>query len=229
MTVSPEQLAAFADGELDELTAARVHRAIEADPALALQLEQLIGLRSLLAARFDPVLAEPVPVRLTAPLEAAAKVVSLSDIRAKRALLWQRPAVRYGGGMAIAASLLVAVLVGQHNVTPPGYAGDQLASALDSLELGQSAPDGTRMLISFRKAGGQACRGFSGQSNSGIACRDTQGWKVQPIGHGSTAQTTQYQQAGSADAAVMAAAQDLADGPALDAAAENAARKAGWR
>ena len=33
MTITPEQLAAFADGELDELAAVRVRRAVDADPA----------------------------------------------------------------------------------------------------------------------------------------------------------------------------------------------------
>ena len=229
MTVLPEQLAAYADGELDELTAARVRREIEADPALAAELAQLTALRGMLAARFDPVLAEPVPERLTRPLSEAAKVVDLSEVRAARQSLWQRPAFRLAAGSAIAASLVAVVMIGQRPTAQSGYADTQLAAALDGTLSGQTAGDGTHMLLSFRTAQGTACRGYSGAAKSGIACRDAQGWKIQQTGAGGVKGTGEYQQAGSADAAIMAAAQDLADGPALDAAAEEAARKAGWK
>ena len=229
MTITPEQLAAFADGELDDLTAVRVRRAVDADPALAAELARLAGLRNMLAARFDPVLTDPVPARLTKPIEDAAKVVNLNDVRAARQTLWQRPQFRFAAGSAIAASLVIAVLVGGRGGTPNGYADSQLAAALDGTLSGQTAPDGTKLLLSFRDVGGSACRGYAGNSASGIACRDGQGWKLKVIGRPGVASTTQYQQAGSADAAIMAAAQDMAAGPAFDANAEAAARKADWQ
>lgn len=229
MTVTPEQLAAYADGELDQLTAARVLRAVEANPELAQELAKLTALRSILAARFDPVMAEPVPARLTDPIEQAAKVVSLAEVRAARQSIWNRPQFRFGAGAAIAASLVVAVLIGGGGGTPQGYADNQLAAALDSSLSGQTAPDGTRLLISFRDGNGAACRGYAAKGTSGIACHDAQGWKLKVLGTGGEKQTTQYQQAGSAEAAVMAAAQDLAAGPAFDAAQEQAAARAGWK
>ena len=229
MTITPEQLAAYADGELDELAAVRVRRAVEGDPALAAELARLTALRSMLAARFDPVLAQPVPERLTNAIEIAANVVSLSDVRAARQSLWQRPQFRFAAGSAIAATLVVAVLVGGPGGTPSGYADRQLAAALDATLSGQTAADGTKLLLSFRDQNGTACRGYAGQSASGIACRDDQGWKLKAMGQTGAPATTQYRQAGSADAAIMAAAQDMAAGPALDAAAEEAARKAGWQ
>ena len=229
MTITPEQLAAYADGELDDVTAARVRRALEADPELAGNLAQLTELRGLLAARFDPILDEPVPDRLTQPVEAAAKVVSLSDVRAARQKLWHRPQFRFAAGSAIAASLVVAVLVGGRGGVPAGYAETQLAAALDNTLSGQTASDGTKLLLTFRDRNGAACRGYAGTAASGIACHDERGWKLEAVGQAGLGQTTQYQQAGSADAAIMAAAQDLAAGPALDAEAETAARKAGWR
>ena len=229
MTITPEQLAAYADGELDDLTAVRVRRAVDADPALAAELARLAGLRDILAARFDPVLTDPIPARLTKPIEDAAKVVSLNDVRAARQTLWQRPQFRFAAGSAIAASLVIAVLVGGRGGTPDGYANNQLATALDGTLSGQTAPDGTRLLLSFRDNRGSACRGYASQSVGGIACRDDQGWKLKMIGQAGVTSTTQYQQAGSADAAIMAAAQDMAAGPAFDAAAEQAAREAGWQ
>ncbi|MFM5916923.1 MAG: anti-sigma factor family protein [Novosphingobium sp.] len=229
MTVTPEQLAAYADGELDEMTAARVRKEIEADPALAQQLAQLTSLSAMLSARFDPILADAVPERLTRPIADAAKVVDIGTARAASQNLWQRREFRFGAGAAIAASLVVAVLVGGRGGTPQGYADTQLAAALDGTLSGQTAPDGTRMLISFRDGGGQACRGYAGTSASGIACRDDKGWKLRTVGGRSEKQATEYQQAGSADAAVMAAAQDMAAGPALDQAGEQAARQNGWK
>ena len=229
MTPTPEQLAAYADGELDEVAAARVRKEIEADPALAEQLEQLTSLKAMLSARFDPVLSEPLPERLTQPIVDAAKVVDLGAVRAQRQSLWQRREFRFAAGAAIAASLVVAVLIGGRGDNPAGYAGTQLAAALDETLSGQTAPDGTRMLISFRDGSGLACRGYAAKDASGIACRDDRGWKVKPIGGRGEEQSTQYRQAGSEDAAVMAAAQDMAAGDALDAAAEQAARQSGWK
>ena len=228
MTISPEQLAAYADGELDEITAARARRAVEGDPHLASDLAKLTELQNMLAARFDPILAEPVPERLSSPIEDAAKVVSLDPARQARQSLWQRPQFRFGAGAAIAASLVVAVLVGGRGGAPQGYADTQLAAALDGTLSGQTAPDGTRLLISFRNGEGAACRGYTAQTASGIACHDDRGWKLKVFGGADAQQTTQYRQAGSADSAVMAAAQDMAAGPAFDVAAEGAARKTGW-
>ena len=229
MTMTPEQLAAYADGELDEITAARVRLAIEADPALAEQLDKLTSLNAILSARFDPILAEEVPVRLTQSIEEAVKVVDLGAVRAQRQSIWQRREFRFASGMAIAASLVVAVLVGGPGGVPSGYADSQLASALDGTLSGQSAPDGTRVLISFRNADAQYCRGYSSKQQSGIACRDNQGWKVKALGGGGTEQSTEYRQAGSDDAAVMAAAQDMARGTALDASEESQARQNRWK
>lgn len=229
MTITSEQLAALADGELDEMTAARVRRAVEADPALASELEQLIQLRSMLSGRFDPVLTQPVPDRLSKLIEGAAKVVDLGEVRAARQKLWQRQEFRFGGGLAVAASLALAVLLVGRDAQPAEYAGTQLAMALDDTLSGQTASDGTKMLVSFRDSGGRACRGFTSSASSGIACRDDRGWKLQMTGGAAAQVSTEFRQAGSTDAAIMAAAQNMADEPALDSAAEKAARTAGWK
>ncbi len=229
MTITSEQLAAFADGELDEMTAARVRRAVEADPALASELEQVTQLRAILAARFDPVLAQPVPEQLSGLIEDAAKVVNLGDARSARQKFWQRQEIRFGGGLAVAASLALVVLVVGRNAQPADYAGTQFAMVLDDTLSGQTAPDGTKLLVSFRDNSGQACRGFTGNAGSGIACRDDRGWKLKMSGAAASQSSTQFRQAGSADAAIMAAAQEMADGPALDSSAEQAARADGWK
>ncbi|MDE2436602.1 MAG: hypothetical protein KGM49_10110 [Sphingomonadales bacterium] len=232
MTISPEMLAAYADGELDQLSAARVERALGDDPDLARQLEALLALKDKLNAHFAPILDQPVPEQITAPIADAAKVVDLSAVRAARQRWFERPALRYGGGAIAAALALVLVLVMTVNRTgdgAPGMAGEELARALDSQRSGVVGPGGTKVLLSFRDHGGALCRGYAEKAGSGIACREDSGWHIRTHGANASAEQGAYRQAGSADAAVMAAAQDMAGGPALDADEEAKAIAAGWK
>lgn len=229
MTISPEQLAAFVDGELGELDAARVRRAVEADPALTAQVAQMRQLQAVLSARYDPILAEPVPETLTAPIAAAGKVVDFAAAREDRAARLSRPAWRLGIGSAIAASLVLTLVAVGRDQAPEGYADQQLAGVLDSALSGSNPGGDTRVLLSFRDQQGQFCRAWSGAQQGGIACRDNRGWKLIDEGKGGAVQSGEFRQAGSDDAAILAAAQDLADGPALNRADEVAARSAGWQ
>ena len=85
------------------------------------------------------------------------------------------------------------------------------------------------MLVSFRDDMGEYCRAFAGTSESGIACRDDTGWKLQYAGAGTAAQSTDYRMASSTAAELLARVQDMAAGPALDAKGEAAAKEKGWR
>ena len=66
-------------------------------------------------------------------------------------------------------------------------------------------------------------------SGSGMACRDAQGWKLEALGEGAAGARTEYRMAGADAGAIMARAQSMADGPALDAEAEAEARATGWQ
>lgn len=229
MTISPELLGAYADGELDDVTAARVRRAVEEDPVLARQLEMLLSLKSTVAANYDAIVDQPVPDRLTAPIESAAKVVDLGAARASRQRWYGNPLLHYAGG-AIAAVLALALFInidGQSGGSTDAVA-PQLAAALESRPSGQAAADGTKVLLSFRDPSGSLCRGYSTVTGSGIACKDDGGWKVRLTGGQQPGSGGDYQQAGSADAEVLAAAQDMADGAAFDADQEAAAIANGW-
>ena len=68
MTIDDDLLMAFADGELDEVTRARVERAVAEDPALKARLEVQQRLRARLAAHYGPAVDEAVPERLRAML-----------------------------------------------------------------------------------------------------------------------------------------------------------------
>jgi hypothetical protein len=133
-------------------------------------------------------------------------------------------------GPALAASLALAVFLPRGGDVPEGYAEAQLASALDQqLVATQSADADTRILLSFRNDEGRYCRAFAGEAQSGIACRDGEGWRLHASGAGPAAQQGDYRMAGGDAADVLAEAQEMAVGPALTAEQEAAAREQGWR
>lgn len=227
---TPEQIAAFADGQLEGAELERIAAAIAADPALEKQVAAHLALAQRLGAHFAPIAAEPVPNHLAALLKAPQdKVVSLADARARRK---GPPSWTWLAGPALAASLVLALtLRPARDAGDAGYADAQLASALDSqLVAGQQADAPVRVLLSFRDAGGAYCRAFERAASAAIACRDAQGWQLRNHSAASSggAPAGEYRQAGSAGD-VLAAAQAMAAGPALTAEEELAARRNGWR
>lgn len=236
MAITPEELAAYADGELDAVRAAQVAAEIAADPALEQQLAAHRALKEKLSAHFAPIAQQPVPSRLTELLQpqagagGGAEMVDFTAVRSKRAERRGMPRWGWVVGPALAASLALAVFLPRGGEMPAGYAGPQLAATLDNQLVADQPGDApTRILLSFRDDTGQFCRAFAGNRESGIACRDGTGWQLRATRPGSASQGTDYRQAGSDDAQLLAQAQDMAAGPALDAAQEEAARKAGWR
>ena len=226
MTIEPEMLMAYADGELDPLNAKRVERAIADDPALAQQVERHRALRRRISDSFAPVADEPVPDRLAALL-----ISTVVDLPAPRT----RPILtRWRAAAALAACLVLGLMVGISMSRGPVssgagglYASGSLAAALDD-EVG-GADGAVKVAVSFRDKQGAYCRVFSSSATDGIACRDASGWGLRRTQQGSTTQRGDYAQAGSPDPDLMAAAQDMMAGEPLDAKAEAAARGAGWR
>jgi hypothetical protein len=229
MSVTREELAAFADGQVDEPRRSEVAAAIEADPALAAEVARHRALKDALSAHFAPILDEPVPESLTALVgKAEPKVADIAVTRQRRAA---RGIPRWGwiAGPALAASLALAVVLPRGGM-PDGYADAQLASALDEQLVATQASDAsTRILLSFRDDGGQFCRAFAGDAQSGIACKDATGWQLRASGAASAPQQGDYRMASSAAAEIMAKAQSMAAGPALTADEERAARAKSWR
>jgi len=68
MIVTPEELAAYADGELEGAEAARVVLAVAASPELMRQAQRHRALRERIGAEFAPILDQEVPERLAALL-----------------------------------------------------------------------------------------------------------------------------------------------------------------
>ena len=237
MRVTEEMLAAYADGELGPAEQAMVEAAMARDPALARKVAAHRALKATLSAHYAPIAEEAVPPHLAALLatrreesaQAEAEVVSLAAARQKRGL---GPAVRRWApiaGPALAASLVLAVLQPWKGGPPEGYAQGSLASALDTqLAASQPADAPNRILLSFAREGGDLCRAWRGPADGGIACRDQTGWKIERQFALGDAQGTEFRQAGS-EADLLAAAQEMSAGGALDAEGERAARDRGWK
>ena len=235
MTVSKELVAAYADGELEGDALREVALAVAGDPALQADVDAHRHLRAQLTAHFAPVVEEPLPPRLTALLAAGERQDNVIDLaeaaRARRGNLMASPTWKRMAGPALAATLVLAIIgLGLHRQDHAGYADAQLAAALDRQLVETQSPQApVRILLSFRDQAGRYCRGFSSAARSGIACNDGTGWKLGAVAHGGTPEPGEYRQAESADAQVLAKAQDLADGPALDAKGEREAVRANWR
>lgn len=232
MNISDDLIAAFSDGELDAADRARVEAAIAADPALADKVAAHRALRQLLAAHYAPLTEAPVPphlAQLLSPKAESAEVVSFAAERQKRGLA---PLVRRWApiaGPALAASLVLALWQPWQGSVPEGYASEQLAAVLETqLVATQPVNNETRILLSFEREGGGLCRAWRGGESGGIACRDTEGWKIERQFALGSAVGGEFRQAGS-EADLLAAAQEMAAGGALDAEAEKSAMQRGWR
>lgn len=232
MTIEPELLMAYADNALDPLTAKRVEKAIAADPALADEVARHRRLKVRLAHAYAPVEQEPIPDRLAALL--TGNVVAMPAPRhASPGSRFAMPAWRSVAAMA--ACLVVGVLVGQGfeqspvKATDHGlYAAGSLAHALDDEASGARGP--VRIAVSFRGRDTGFCRVFQSAQADGIACRDAKGWALRRTMPGSApVRGGGYAQAGSSDAELMAAAQDMMADMPLDAVQEKSLIARHWR
>lgn len=232
MTITPEDIAAFADGELTGDRKAEVAAAVAADPALAEQVERHKAMEAMLADHYAPILDHPVPDRLASMLAQSddANVVDFAAAREKRESRKRLPHWGWIAGPALAASLALAVFLPGQGVESYAYADTQLAAVLDDrLVSDQAQTDEIRVLLSFRNGEGRFCRAFSAEAGGGIACNTEVGWRLEATGAGGEGASTDYRMAGSGDAQILALAQEMASGPALDAAQEETARQQGWR
>ena len=246
MTITRADIMAYVDGETDAGQSRRIAAAALADPGLARTIAAERALRETLKAHFAPVTEEPVPAQWIEQIRAAssqgADVVDLASARERKARgaasqgaapWWRNP----WAGVAIAASLVLGLFAGtQWRASAPIeahggalVASGDLARSLDSrlASAGDAAP--FRMVGTFRGSGGKVCRAFSGRDASGIACREGSGWQLRHVLPGTTPSETEYRQAGSHDAELIALAQGMATSEVFDARQERDAMAQGWR
>ena len=69
LTLRDELIMAFADGELEAPLADTVREALNTDTLARTKHEMYLGTRCMLARAFNSVLDDPVPARLTGPLQ----------------------------------------------------------------------------------------------------------------------------------------------------------------
>jgi hypothetical protein len=224
--IRPETLMAYADGELGPIEAKRVERAVAADPTLAAAVERHRAFGARLRGAFAPIADAGVPPEVETLLRNAAQVTPLAPRRVSVSPKWLG---------AIAASLMIGLVVGQtlpRMASESGIAMDagqmiargDVARALDTqLASTQAADAPVRVGVTFRAAGGDLCRTFEHGAVGGIACSDGGDWRMARLYGGLEAQSTEFRQAGSAGAAMMADAQAMMVGEPLDAAGEAAA------
>lgn len=183
-----ETLMAYADGEADADTAARIEAAMAGDDALAERVALLTDTRRTVKAAFAADLDTPVPESLAAAIRQAG--TPESNVLAFR---------RYGfRSTAIAASLALAVGIGAGWVARSGQDADHplhlaglehpdLARHLAGTPSGEEVTlaDGARlrMIASFEDGVGQFCRelehdGTDGQTVVAVTCRQGGDWAL---------------------------------------------------
>lgn len=229
MTIDREMLMAYADGELDAVSAKRVEKAMLAQPELAEKVAAHRALRATLGNHFAPVIDAPLPERLTMLLDE--RIVPLQPAQRKALFFQVRPLA------AMAAALVMGLLLGQV-VTSGGsllvgsrqgtlVAQGALARALDTqLASTQPANAPTRVGLTFRDHNGQVCRTFEGAALAGIACRAGNVWQLKRTMAREVRDRQTYRQAGSAE--MMDAAQRMMAGEPMDADSERKAKDSGW-
>lgn len=215
---------AYADGELDPISAKRFEKRMSEAPELAEAVRRHRALRETLAQGFAPVSEGTLPGRFTTLLRS-----DVVELPARR-----RFGPRWRVAASMAACLVAGVAIGHLRQAPvDGVSGGRivasssLARALDRQLAGE--PSGIRVLVSYRSSVGQYCRVFAGPAIDGIACREDEAWTIQRLQAHTGAETGEYRQAGASAADLMAAAQEAMVGEPLDPAAEIAARRRGWR
>lgn len=217
-----ETVIAYVDGELAGPDLAAFEAELARDPTLSAEVEAQRRLKARIVAAYAPVLDEPVPTGLAMAASAA------ND----------RGGIRWAQWGAVAASLVVGVLAGRMFLPERGpleshggvlVARGELAKALDTRLAAD--PGVVRVGLSFRTADGAYCRTFQSAPDrlAGLACRRAGRWAADTVAAWDPAAQPAYRTAGAdTPAAVLAAVDARIRGEALDAAAERAARDAGW-
>ncbi len=242
-------LQAYVDGELDAASNARIDAASARDDLLARRVHNARALRAQLKAAFDPVLEEPVPVHLTALLQAespkaAMWAAPLATTARSRGFGADRHRVRrrwFVPAAAVAASIAVLTVAiwwkGSGDLVRV-QDGQQFAAGVLSQTLDQtlaSEPDPRAAItigLTFRGADGHICRTFVAHAKpamAGLACHGHAGWSLPALSTGGEPKGGDLQQAASAlPPEVQAAVDARLRGDAFNAQQERAARDAGW-
>ena len=243
MKFSDDMLMAYADGELDLVARAEIEAAMAQDPKVAEAVERHRALAARIRSAYGGVLDEPVPERIANLVAArgASPVADLASVHAVRGARARRADLRLPQWAALAASVLVGLFVGVLLMREPAapyeetaaglVARGELDEALTSQLASAAGDSDVRVGITFVDRDGGYCRTFHmhrAAPLAGLACRSGEDWKLQVLAT-APAQQGELRPAAAMPMAVLHAVDAAIDGEPLDAAAEEAARNAGWR
>jgi hypothetical protein len=184
MTERDDKITAFLDGSMTDDEMAAFENAMIEDPALADEVARLAGNDDLLRAAFDAPMHEPVDQALLERMGLAepktASVASPPLAANDNPPFWRR--WQWAAGGAIAASLALVLLT-----QTDGQGGDAFSNALDATPsmITAQLDDGTQLTprLTFSAKDGRFCREFvetrPNESETGIACRIEDQWKVE--------------------------------------------------
>jgi hypothetical protein len=237
--VSDETFFAWLDGELDDDDeAARVEAEVASDPRLSQRASEHRAMQARLKSAFDPLLDAPLPEQLLSAVRNPPQAEVVDFDAAKRA----REASRWSGVPqwgAMAATLAIGVLIGtivphERQAAPVEvqggkiYAASALNNALDT-QLASAPRGDTRIGITFRDQAGAICRSFANIASSGLACRDSKGWRLRGLFAASEGQEGNYRMAAGMDPNLAALVDSTIAGEPFDAQQERAAKERGWK
>ncbi len=241
-----QRLAAFADGALEPEDAAAVVMHLADHPGDQRYVDEIMAANAALGAAFEAPLNEPVPPSIRdaimGPAERGADVIPFR----------RRPALWAGGGLALAASAVLSVMLLPQLAQDPNTPGDRLAlgpvlpgsalaERLETLSSGipeALSPGRELMILASVPVADGFCRELEviddaeARVDLGIACREEGGWRMtvvvsEPLV--APEDTTGFA-AASGDAAewLTPYLERLGAGAPLDPEAEAAAISAGW-
>jgi hypothetical protein len=231
--IDDEEFFAWLDGELDETAAVRVAAAVAASPELTRKAEQHRHLAAGLRRAFSDVMEESGP----APRFGSAQTVDFGA----RAIEPARRRSWLGAPQwaAMAASLAVGLVIGaqfaQRDNSPVRIDDGLLVAAapldeeLDTRLASAPAAGPTRIGLTFRDASGRICRSFTDSTTSGLACRESDGWRIRGLYPAAEGQQGDYRMAAGENSRLAALIDETIAGEPFDAAQEKAALEAGWR
>ena len=237
MTVSPETLLAFVEGELSPEEARKVAAEVANDPALASHVEKHRALKARRHEAALPMTQTPAPpAEASPPIERATLVPPSSGMPSAR-LNWI-PAGAMAVGIVLGALLAFTFLPGGEIRSTNGaaVADGALARALSSViasEQDKSANSGARIQDSFFSGEGYFCRDFTTSGDAtdalaGIACRESTGWHIRALAAAKAAGGDRKSDAPALPASVRNTADAMMVGRPLTAEGERTARSQDW-
>ncbi|WP_250473934.1 anti-sigma factor [Caballeronia sp. GAFFF1] len=131
--ISEEEIQAYVDGVLGEHRREEIDRLLETDPALASRVSDYFALSGMLHDRFDRVLQEPLPERLTRVLDTL-DAPDASTTPAAKVNAGRGPAANWPKYAGMAAALVLGIGIGVAGMMSPP-ARDMLASGDENASL----------------------------------------------------------------------------------------------